>query len=125
MRFEEMELGLVAGQLGPDQQAKRNPAQAVWQAVILLAVSEALERRSIPGGAAASSQAASEAKHWIFNDEDFGEVCVLADLDAEWVRRKVREALNRNRGVQSISTVRDQRRDTLASATTAQREGSP
>lgn len=93
MRFEEIELGVVAGRLGGNQQANTNPAKAIWQAVVVLAVIEALERRSIPGGAAARTQAASEARRWIFNDADFNEVCDMADLDADRIRRKVRECL--------------------------------
>jgi hypothetical protein len=95
MRFDEMELDyLTARQLGPDEQGNRNPAKALWQAVVVLAVIEALGRRSISGGEAAKAEAAHNARQWIFGEADFEEVCDLADMDAGWIRRAVRRAVS-------------------------------
>lgn len=77
---------LAVDRFGTDQRASRNPPKELWQSVVVLAVIEALDKRS------GSSEAnARNAQQWIFEESSFEEVCDLADLDAGWIRRQVRK----------------------------------
>jgi hypothetical protein len=95
MQFEEMEYYPDSFTQEPDAYLNAiqwSPDRALWQSVIVQAVKEAIGR----GSYRLTSAKAQAARHWILEDTsgDFERVCDLADMEAGYIRRKVRDCYN-------------------------------
>lgn len=101
----------ASGMLFPEQAAEpRVPESSLWRAVILQALADACAHSMAPTAVLERER----ARAWFFEaNEGFTQVCMLAGMNPDFVRRKAREAIDSGRMVVELAIAAQRRQRQL------------